>query len=299
MLNKRIFFIFAIGLLSFGFLIGCQPSEDTSTLMESPPVVIEVTVPPEIIEVTRIVEVESDTPAQTIHPPTCEANVIPFHSSIMNRDFVLYVGLPFDYDPEQTYPVIYVLDGDYMTEYAWPIATLLAFDNKMPQSIVVGIGYGNEMFEHLNGLRLVDFNGSRGDDFLRFMDEEAIPEIEARYSADPNNRTLIGHSLSGKVVLNMMYNKTDSFHRYIVGSPSESLKEMELVYAEDNRDLPINLYLAGGSMENVTLVEEAYNGLLAHDYPNLNMEMEVIEGETHMSLIPNLISHGLRSVFAN
>jgi predicted alpha/beta superfamily hydrolase len=274
MSNRK--WMLAIGLLVTALLIGCQTSGQTGN-EESVPVLST----PEIVEVTS-------------HPPIYKADVRTLDSSIMGRDYTIYVGLPRDYSAVTSYPVVYVLDGDYMTMLVWSLTDVLAFFDTIPPVIVVGIGYGGDNFDSIENLRAVDYSGS---DFLQFLQVELIPEIEANYSTDPSDRTIFGHSLAGQACLHAMFHKPDLFQRYVVGSPSGPLQMDENEYAESHDDLPVSLYLFVGSLERQAGVTNLYDRLTTRQYPGLKLEMDILEGDTHFTVVPGATFKGLISVF--
>jgi hypothetical protein len=281
--------ILAIGILVTAILIGCQTSGQTGN-EESVPVLLT----PEIVEVTSapvITEV-----VQTIHPSHYKIDVRTLDSSIMGRDYTIYVGLPRDYSVETSYPVVYVLDGDYMTMLVWSLTDVLDFFDRIPPVIVVGIGYGGDNFDSIEGLRSDDFRGERVDGFLQFIQVELIPEIEANYSTDPTDRTIFGHSLAGDAGLHAMFHEPELFQRYIL-SPASSYQAEENEYAESHDDLPVTLYLFVGSWEATQGVSSLYDILAARQYPGLKMEMDILEGDTHFTVVPGATFKGLISVF--
>lgn len=278
MSNRK--WILSFGLLVTVFLIGCQTGGQTGNEESAP-----------VLSTPEIVEVPS-------HPPLNKADVRTLDSSIMGRDYTVYVGLPRDYSAETSYPVVYVLDGDYMTMPVWSLADVLAFFNNIPPVIVVGIGYGGDNFDSIDHLRSADFFGVRVDDFLQFIQVELIPEIEANYSTDPTDRTIFGHSLAGDAGLYAMFHEPELFQRYILSPWSSYQNEKEAnEYAESHDDLPVTLYLFVGSLEATQGVSNLYDILAARQYPGLKMEMDILEGDTHFTVVPGATFKGLISVF--
>ena len=68
-------------------------------------------------------------------------------------------------------------------------------------------------------------------------------------------------------------------------------------YAESHDDLPVTLYLFVGSLEARQRVSNLYDILAARQYPGLKMEMDILEGDTHFTVIPGATFKGLISVF--
>lgn len=297
MSNRK--WILAIGLLVTAILIGCQTGGQTGTEENVPvlstPEVVEVTSAPVVIEVTRIVQGIDTGVAQEIHPFN-KVDVRTFDSSIIGRVYTIYVGLPRDYSAEKSYPVVYVLDGDYMTMLVWSLTDVLVFFDKIPPVIVVGIGYSGDNLDSIMELRSDDLL-VRVDDFLQFIQVELIPEIEANYSTDPSDRTIFGHSYAGEACLYAMFHKPGLFQRYIVGSPTGPLQMYENEYAESHDDLPVSLYLFIGSLERHVVVSNLYDRLATRQYSGLKMEMDILEGDTHFTVVPGATFKGLISVF--
>ena len=123
-----------------------------------------------------------------------------FSSNIRGRDYHLSIALPESYNTStQAYPVIYVLDGDFNFGVA---AGLTRFSNafrKVPELIIVGIGYDMETSEQFAQLRDLDFDipgvpGASPDSvsnlFLEALTQEIIPLINANYRTIPSDRCL-------------------------------------------------------------------------------------------------------------
>ena len=68
-------------------------------------------------------------------------------------------------------------------------------------------------------------------------------------------------------------------------------------YAESHDDLPVTLYLFVGSLERQAGVSNLYDRLAARQYLGLRMEMDILEGDTHLTVVPGATFKGLISVF--
>ena len=85
-------------------------------------------------------------------------------STIRGREYHLSVALPDSYKTStQAYPVIYVLDGDFNFGVAAGLTRFSNWFRKVPDLIIVGIGYDMETSEEFAALRDLDFDvpGSR------------------------------------------------------------------------------------------------------------------------------------------
>lgn len=134
------------------------------------------------------------------------------------------VWLPEGYNENNEYPVMYVLDGDNLFNYAAVKASELCASGD-GDVIVVGVGYGywNATFarggivwqdeKHLKG-RWRDFcfaddteigymgdvfggEYKRGAEFVDFLCNTVVRDVCERYSVDRADSTVFGHSLGG------------------------------------------------------------------------------------------------------
>lgn len=164
--------------------------------------------------------------------------------------------------------------------------------------------------------------------FYRFLTEELRPQIDAAYKTDRNDNILWGHSLGGLFGLHVLFNHPEAFHTYLIGSPTfiwnggEVLKdEPRLAAALAAGKIAPRVLLTAGSLEesvekdakippgytreqleaklkvaatvsNVTALGRRLKAIKAP--PGYQVETVVFDGETHISVMPAIISRGLR-----
>ena len=160
----------------------------------------------------------------------------------MNDDYRIQVRLPPGYDSgSATYPVTYQLDGtDFGPELdiSAGYASLLGDEGKMPETIVVGIGYdypastgypnpGATPFGRWRDYVFTYADGSTGGgaNFTLFLEQELLPHIDMTYRTNPAyGRGLMGHSEGGYFsAATLLATGTDPdppFRRFVVGDPS-------------------------------------------------------------------------------
>ncbi len=204
-------------------------------------------------------------------------------SKITGQDYEVRIYLPHSYPylPGQNYPVLYVMDGNLFGELVSGIARLMAFSSKVPEVIVVSVGYplilhgeGFKKFISLRGLEFTpgpdpkfeeehqkwlgvgDFRTGNAPLFYRFLLDELVPVIETEYRARPGDRTLLGHSASGLFTLYAMFRQPEAFQRYVAGSPplryaSGLMFRIEEDYAAEHTALPARLFFGIGSEEEL------------------------------------------------
>lgn len=170
--------------------------------------------------------------------PALAGDYFEFESEEVGRNYHIFVRLPEGYDAEsaETYPVVYLLDGDSTFPMLAPTHLFLTFDENIPEAILVGIAYGG--FGEVNK-RHIDFtaqaDGTKGEagavEFLSFLKTELIPNIESKYQANPDKRILLGQSRGGYFALWSALEDPDLFWARIASNPS-LIPGKDLFFAE-------------------------------------------------------------------
>ncbi len=239
-------------------------------------------------------------------------------STIRGREYHLSVALPDSYktstEATQTYPVIYVLDGDFNFGVAAGLTRFSHFFRKVPELIIVGIGYDMETTEEFAALRDLDFDipgvpGASPDSvsnlFLEALTQEIIPFIDANYRTIPSDRTLQGYSSGGFFVLYALFQQPDAFQRYISGSAILNATydywiQHDAQLAAHDRSNPIHLYLSVGELEeeDIPNFQKFVAFLEQGNYPGLTVSSEIYAGEGHGSEgIALTYLHGIAMVY--
>jgi predicted alpha/beta superfamily hydrolase len=240
-----------------------------------------------------------------------------FKSIAVEDDFYIYISLPQSYEgTEKTYPVLYVLDGDMAYGMAASIARYLQFGGSIPELIIVGIGYGT-LKKNEGNMRQRDYSPTvktgkeditgGAPNFLIFLTDELFPHIDSTYRTEKNDKTVFGYSMAGLFGLYTLFNKPETFNRYIVGSPY-LLWDNEVIFSEEERasikfkEINAKLFLSVGSEESeekyFNPIDEMVSILQARNYEDLNIETKVFDGGTHLNCPPEAIMYGLLSVFS-
>lgn len=273
------------------------------------------------------------TPSAAADPPAAftipDTRVLPVKSRGNGHDYVLYVSLPRDYarHPDRRYPVVYTLDADYAFPLVSSIARHFADRDDLPPVIVVGIAYpgGISSIDAYHRNRTRDYTPTHaeqggygpeiqklsggGPAFLRFITDEVFALVESRYRTDPADRTFVGHSYGGLFGTYVLLTRPQSFRNYILVSPSlwyddKVALRMEAAYADQHDDLRARVYCVVGSFENqpergramVDDIHALVGRIESRGYPDLEIAVRVLDGETHNSVFPAGVTRGLRAV---
>lgn len=160
--------------------------------------------------------------------PALAGDYFKLDSASVGRPYHIFVRLPQGYEdnPSETYPVIYLLDGDSLFPMLAPTHLFLTYDEQLPEAIVVGIAYGG--FGEVNK-RSIDFrtfasekngNPDGPDKFLKFLKHELLPKVSSQYRTDESKRILVGQSYGGFFVLWSALQDPDLFWARIASNTS-------------------------------------------------------------------------------
>ncbi|MFW6357075.1 MAG: alpha/beta hydrolase [Spirochaetota bacterium] len=251
------------------------------------------------------------------HPtvPIRGSQIRELHSDFTGHDYEIFVQLPEGYEGStQTYPTLYILDGQWDFKLLDSVCGGLRYDRFVPEIILVGISYGgaNPDFEALRARDYSpvdhDGNGQFGgaDRFLHFLSAELVPFVEREYRADPADRAIGGHSFGGLFTFYALFHAPELFTRHISISPAIGFCQDEMfrdeeAYAAKHDDLPVRVFAAMGSLENkqhmIDPMVEMVRRLQERGYPSLHVDSLIVAGERHSGLKPEAYNRGLRAVF--
>ncbi|MEN9570600.1 MAG: hypothetical protein RL172_1831 [Bacteroidota bacterium] len=157
-------------------------------------------------------------------------NVITISSKILNQQRKIYVHLPKhdSTDKGNTYPVLYLLDGENHFHIVSAYIDYLSYWNVIPKTIVVGIISSDRKKDLTPSHSLLNFDGKidsaykttgGNEQFLQFIQQELMPYVQANYKPGAF-KILAGHSFGGITAINCMLTHPTMFDAYIAVSPS-------------------------------------------------------------------------------
>ena len=172
------------------------------------------------------------------------ADVVTINSKILKEERTAWVYNPDNKKGSNTYPVIYVLDGESHFKSVVAMVEYLSGANVIPPMIVVGILHPNRMKDLTPTIEDAvansrGENSGGGENFMSFVKNELFPKIESKYSTAPY-RILMGHSVGGLTVINTLIHHKDFFNAYVSIDASlwwdkhKLLKESKTVLTTDN-----------------------------------------------------------------
>ena len=258
-------------------------------------------------------------------------------SKEINQEFIINIGLPPNYSKDHDkYPVVYVTDAGSNFIGLMGSLPLMQFVNDLPSFVLVGIDYKSPNSMDSMSLRNRDLTPTNdkiwmaaqkdmykifGEDlpqveaggakyFLDFINDDIKPFINNKYYVDTTDQTYCGFSLGGLFGLYTLFNSSDSFKRYVIGSPSiwwddRHILKVEEEYAKKNKNLSAKVFMSIGDLEEeggdnfkmISNMKALSNTLLSRNYKGLDLETAIFEDETHCSAVSATLNRGLRNVF--
>lgn len=243
--------------------------------------------------------------------PLVTGEIHTFYSDVLQEDRVLNVALPANYDPANTYPVMYVLDGTYDEDFVH-ISGLVQFFNlmfSMPQTIIVGIANVDrkrDFTHHTTNAKLTASYPTTGhsEKFIKALRQEIIPLIEKQYHTN-STRYVIGQSLGGLIASEILLKHPGTFTHYIITSPSlwwddssmlKSAQKYISAFPDDER----YIYIAVGADETAQMIREGKElASLLEKSGKKKMKVDYfsLKGENHATILHNSVYKALNILF--
>lgn len=244
------------------------------------------------------------------------SKVVTIESTVLGKKYDLFIKVPRSYflakNKSKKYPVLYLNDGPY----TFKVAAGVTHMRNMDKVIVVGISFAhgeNGQFSRVRDLTpVVDQSWTKyttggATDYLAFIEKEVFQYIERNYRVNTEQKILSGQSLGGSFAAWVLLTKPELFSTYILTSPSLWFKndwifELENKYAEKNKSLQANVFMATGALETLEngMKEDMVAGhvkfanrLRSRNYQGLKLADEVVKGTDHYSTFPVGLSKGL------
>lgn len=244
-------------------------------------------------------------------------------SSILGETRAINIYLPEDYHPDSaaTYPVIYLLDGGIDEDFIH-IAGIVRFNTtpwleRFPKSIVVGIENVNRRRDFTFATENLDFVSKMGFDknafkqhggsakFISFIENELQPFMKTHYKTN-DSKTIIGESLGGLLVSEILLKKPALFDTYIIVSPSlwwgaESLLAEPTALSKETFTQKLDVYIgAANKAEDIVMYNDAESlsaKIKKIGKKNINLYFDHIIHEAHASIIHQAVYNAFTLIY--
>ena len=137
-----------------------------------------------------------------------------------DREFTL--SLPESYATNKTkkYPILLLLDGDYLFNPFYGALNYGAYWDDIPEVIIVGISQ-NQKGERFTDCGVDPESGmpdAKGELFYEFIGQELMPFLEKSYRVAPF-KIIAGHDVTAGYLNFFLYKENPIFNAYIVLNP--------------------------------------------------------------------------------
>ncbi|WP_296317969.1 alpha/beta hydrolase [Winogradskyella sp. UBA3174] len=224
-------------------------------------------------------------------------------SSILGSKRELKIQLPRNYDPEakRSYPLVLVLDGDYLFEPVAGNIDYQAYWEDIPDCIIVGVNqdktrdvdffYDNETFFPVDG----------GADFYEFLAQDVLPYMEDNYGVS-NYKMIVGHDLGANFANYFLFKDKPIFRAYVALSPDfapEMVNRLQERLQTLKQETFYYLATADADIRVLkTAIVEADNKFKTIENSKLHYKFNNFEDANHYSLVGQGIPKALNEIFA-
>ncbi len=234
-----------------------------------------------------------------------DAQVIyqPIESLKLGETRDLKIQLPRNYNPEDKiqYPLVIILDGDYLFEPFGGNIDYQAYWGEMPQCIVVGVNQGESREKDLFYDKEIYFPAHEGASFFEFIGMELIPFIESKYNVS-QFRIVAGHDLSANFINYYLFKDNPIFRAYILLSP-DLAPEMATRIQDRFSSLKTDTFYYIATAEND--IEYLKDKIVSHNAqlevltnPKVHYRFDDFKDADHYSLVGLGIPKALNEIFS-
>lgn len=228
-----------------------------------------------------------------------------FESEFLNDSRELKIQLPRNYNEnlDKEYPLIIVLDGDYMFEAVSGSVDYLSYIGNIPESIIVGV---NQIQTRYDDCLVLDGDDifmpiSSSKKFYDFISKELILYFDKNYRTT-KFKVAIGHGDTANYINYFLLNKKHPISSFIVISPTFTYG-MENFLIERFNKIKSNIfyYLASSDSELSSIdkrIKVFSDSLLPLKNDFVSIKYKQYQNLTHKNLPIHSIPEGLEHIFS-
>jgi hypothetical protein len=196
---------------------------------------------------------------------------------------------PEDYSPEKKYPLVVVLDAEYLFDQVVANAKFYSRFEGMPQVIVVGVEQSK------NGLRWEDcafeedsgLPTDKGKQFYEFLGMEIIPYLDLNYSTAPF-RMFIGYDITANFGNYYLFKDRSFFNAFISivprMAPEMETRVPERLMAMDQQ-IFYHLIVGGGKIPSRNEIKLLDQNLKMIDKPTIHYSYDEYPESNEVSVV--------------
>lgn len=220
-------------------------------------------------------------------------------SDNLSESRAISVSLPFEYNlSDKSYPVLYVLDGEYIFSYAKGVVDFLTNDfGYLPEMIVVSISNTNRNRD----LYVTLEKDGPYINFLNFLEHELFIFINENYRVN-NFRIMYGWSSGSGICNYLLTIRPQLIDGYILSGSGIGPKTEEFIKSNISTTFYPDKFLYANAEDQ----EPRKSGLLRYQNlidslnpKGLATKFEILEQSGHVDVMAKGLDEGLRFIFSN
>jgi hypothetical protein len=223
-------------------------------------------------------------------------------SSKLGEERELKIQLPRNYDQnkEKKYPILVVLDGDYLFEPVAGNVDYYSYWEDIPEMIVVGINQSSSRESDSFYDERTFLPTDTGASFFEFIGMELMPFLDSNYRT-ATFRVIMGHDHTSNFINYYLLKENPLFRGYINLSP-DLAPEMtnRIVNSLQKSPDQIWYYLATSTEDIPALKDEIFSldtQLKNIDNKNIHYNFDNFPNATHYTLVGNAIPKAIEQIF--
>ena len=225
-------------------------------------------------------------------------------SNFLNERRAIEIQLPRSYETDvmKNYPLIIVMDGDYMFNLVSGSVDYLSFWGDIPENLVVGISQRDSRFDDSSNLDPIDYTPiSSTANFYDFLINELIPYITKNYRVS-NFRILVGHERTANFI-NFFLLKENPAIRGIVSISPKFTTNMDKYITEKLKGTKSKIIytLSSSKKDFETIyrnVKDFSETLDSIENKNLMFKSLIFENENHYILPSVSVPTSIRNTYS-
>ena len=220
------------------------------------------------------------------------------------RDITITFPQYYEEDKGKVYPLLLVLDGEYLVEPFKGIMQYANYWDDLPEAIIVGINM-NEDRQREEDTRISETTGlpeGSSNQFYEFISSELLPYLQKKYRISPF-KVIAGHDATAGFLNFFLYKQDPLFTGFICFSPTLAPDmETQVPTMLEQAKRPVFFYMAtsDGDVEKMQKRIMTFDtNLKAVKNPNLRYFFEKFGDVSHYSLVPYGAPGALYSMFSS
>jgi len=221
----------------------------------------------------------------------------------MTREISISVPKSYDQNSKRAYPLLIVLDGDYLFDAFHGALNYGNYWDDLPEMIIVGINQ-NKSEERFGDCALNPDDGlpdGKASKFFEFVGGELLTYIENKYRL-ASFKMIAGHDITAAYINLFLFKDQPIFNAYISLSPELGTNMESNIPARLNTfTKPVFYYMssADGDIKKMKeTIKTLDDNIKTIKNPNLNYKFDDFKGASHYSLVLYSIPSALYQFFA-